>query len=261
VPHLDAELTALELAQRRLPALTAVDEASVDPSPPRDRLARLPYSVAIDRSGRVADGYEVQDQPWFVLTSASGQILWYYDVSTQGWPTTRELAAHVRAALARGPVVTTPRAAISSMLAGSPAPLAALHSQAGRLLDSGGLRGRLRVLRGYPAVINAWASWCTPCQQEFPLFASASLRYGRQLAFLGADTDDSTPDARAFLEKHPVSYPSYEMNRGLLAPIATLEGLPTTIFLDRAGRVVYVHTGQYKTLGTLEEDIQTYALQ
>jgi thiol-disulfide isomerase/thioredoxin len=147
------------------------------------------------------------------------------------------------------------------MLAGSPAPLAALHSQAGRLLDSGGLRGRLRVLRGYPAVINAWASWCTPCQQEFPLFASASLRYGRQLAFLGADTDDSTPDARAFLEKHPVSYPSYEMNRGLLAPIATLEGLPTTIFLDRAGRVVYVHTGQYKTLGTLEEDIQTYALQ
>jgi len=38
----------------------------------------------------------------------------------------------------------------------------------------------------------------------------ASVRYGRQVAFLGADTDDSASEAQAFLAKHPVSYPSYQ---------------------------------------------------
>ena len=122
------------------------------------------------------------------------------------------------------------------------------------------LTGRLHGLRGYPAVINAWASWCTPCQEEFPLFASASLRYGRRVAFLGADTNDSAGDAQAFLAKHPVSYPSYQATIGQLSPLAAIAGLPTTIFVNRNGKVVYVHTGQYDSQGTLDEDIGTYAL-
>jgi len=74
-----------------LPGLTAVDEASVEPSSralPRF-LQVLPHSlsypVGIDGSGRVADGYGVQDEPWLVLVSAAGRVLWYYDVSTSGW--------------------------------------------------------------------------------------------------------------------------------------------------------------------------------
>ncbi len=111
----DAEVTDLSrqldaLNGTGLPGLTAVDEASVEPSPgalPRflARLkAPLDYPVALDRTGRVADGYGVQDEPWLVLVSASGQVLWYYDVSTSGWLGTSALRRQVSAALSAPPV-------------------------------------------------------------------------------------------------------------------------------------------------------------
>jgi hypothetical protein len=94
-------------AAQGLPQLDAVDEASVEPSPaalPRflGTLARpLSYLVAIDSTGRVADGYRVQDDPWLVLVSATGRILWYHDISTSGWLATSALVQEVRAALTR----------------------------------------------------------------------------------------------------------------------------------------------------------------
>jgi cytochrome oxidase Cu insertion factor (SCO1/SenC/PrrC family) len=112
VTNLASQLDALNgyqaVATRdRLPSLVAVDVASVEPSPgalPRF-LRGLPnplsYPVAIDQSGRVADGYRVLDQPWLELISASGKFLWYEDVSAGGWPTTARLVRDVRAALAR----------------------------------------------------------------------------------------------------------------------------------------------------------------
>ena len=253
-------------ANSTLPALTAVDEASVEPSPAAVSrfLHGLPhplsYPVAIDQSGRLADGYEVQGEPWFVLTSQTGRMLWYWQVSTSGWLGRTSLIQHVRDALARAPNAPANAAAAEQQLAGSPAPLAALHRQAGQLLGSEqALLARIHVLRGYPIVINAWASWCTPCRSEFGLFATASAHYGRNVAFLGADTEDSPGDAQAFLAQHPVSYPSYQTSSTHLDPLAVLEGLPTTIFINRAGKVVYVHTGQYDSQGTLDGDITTYA--
>ena len=253
----------------RLPQLVAVDERTVEPS--STALPRflskpghpLTYPVAIDQSGRVADGYGVQDEPWLVLVSSAGRILWYYDVSTSGWLSHTELIKRVRAALARAPSTPSSAAAVQQELAGSPAPLAALHDQARKLLGSeSALMARVHALRGYPIVINAWASWCTPCRTEFSLFASASARYGRQVAFLGADTDDSAGDAQSFLAQHPVSYPSYQSRTPQLQSLVPqgLEGLPTTIYINRAGKLVYVHTGQYVVQGTLDQDITTYAL-
>jgi hypothetical protein len=82
----------------RLPALTAIDEGSIEPS--QDAAASylaslgtpLRYRVAEDATGRVADGYGVQDQPWFVLTSASGKIVWKHD----GWLRVKALEAAAR---------------------------------------------------------------------------------------------------------------------------------------------------------------------
>jgi cytochrome oxidase Cu insertion factor (SCO1/SenC/PrrC family)/thiol-disulfide isomerase/thioredoxin len=252
-------------ARTGLPKLTAVDEASVEPSlsTVAQFLHRLPqslsYPVAVDRSGRIADGYEVLGVPWFVLISPSGRILYYRAVSTAGWPSTSVLARTMRTALARAPGPPGAETARQE-LAGSPPPLASLHRQAGQLL--GGvqdLRARLRALRGYPVVINAWASWCVPCRSEFGLFASASARYGRRVAFIAADTSDSAGDARAFLAQHPVSYPSYQTTTTDLSSLAAIEGLPTTIFIDAAGKVTYVHVGQYDAQGTLDQDISSYA--
>jgi thiol-disulfide isomerase/thioredoxin len=119
----------------------------------------------------------------------------------------------------------------------------------------------LNALRGYPVVLNAWAAWCPPCRTEFDLFASAATRFGRRVAFLGVDTNDTASDARAFLAQHPVSYPSYQLSSAQLAPLAPLQGMPTTIFIAPSGKVSNVHTGQYDTQTTLQNDIQRYALQ
>ena len=100
------------------------------------------------------------------------------------------------------------------------------------------LKARLSQLRGIPVVVNVWASWCVPCRTEFPLFQVASARLGRRVAFLAVDTLDSAGDARAFLTRFPVSYPSYEDPSGALARfLSPAEGVPITVFIDRAGRV------------------------
>jgi cytochrome oxidase Cu insertion factor (SCO1/SenC/PrrC family) len=84
-----------------LPGLVAVDEEAAEPSLATIRsylagLGRpLAYPVALDETGRVADGYGVQDQPWFVLTSTSGKILWKHD----GWLPVSRLTAAVRKAI------------------------------------------------------------------------------------------------------------------------------------------------------------------
>ena len=81
-------------------ALLAVDEEAAEPSPAavRTYLASigrpLGYPVALDETGRLADGYGVQDQPWYVLTSAAGKIIWKHD----GWLSVSQLTAAVRAA-------------------------------------------------------------------------------------------------------------------------------------------------------------------
>jgi thiol-disulfide isomerase/thioredoxin len=160
------------------------------------------------------------------------------------------------------PKVVPPTAAQAQQaLSGSPGALAELHSQGGQLLGSAGpLSARLKSLRGYPVVLNAWAAWCPPCRTEFSLFASAAARFGRRVGFLGIDTNDSSSDARAFLAKHPISYPSYQLSSTQLAPLATLQGMPTTIYVSPSGKVVNVHPGQYDTETTLQNDIQRYAL-
>jgi len=149
-----------------------------------------------------------------------------------------------------------------SELRGSPAALKGLHAQAGKLLGStSALSARLHALRGHPVVVNAWASWCDPCRQEFPYLATASAQYGRQVAFVGADVNDESGNARAFLASHPVSYPSYTTSLSALAPLKVYpDGPPQTIFINARGRVVFVHNGEYQSLTSLENDIGQYSL-
>jgi cytochrome c biogenesis protein CcmG/thiol:disulfide interchange protein DsbE len=122
-------------------------------------------------------------------------------------------------------------------------------------------RTRLATLRGHAVVVNKWASWCGPCRAEFPVFQRASTQLGRRVAFLGVDSNDSDGDARDFLRRYPVSYPSYADPDQKVAKLfgATL-AFPTTAFYRASGKLAYVHQGPYLTAAKLREDIARYAL-
>jgi thiol-disulfide isomerase/thioredoxin len=149
-------------------------------------------------------------------------------------------------------------------LAGSPPPLAALHSQANELLPGGGeaYEKRIAALAGYPIVANVWASWCGPCRFEFPVLQKLSARYGKQVAFLGVNSQDSDDAARTFLAEAPVPYPSYtDPDKKIADSLDATIGLPDTAFYDRTGELVYLKQGPYAHDSELEADVRRYALK
>jgi len=151
----------------------------------------------------------------------------------------------------------------ATALAGSPAPLAALHRQADRLLPGGqdAYEERIAALQGYPAVVNVWASWCGPCRFEFPHFQQTAADYGKRVAFLAIDTQDSDDAASTFLAEAPVPYPSYtDPSKDIGEAIGASLGLPDTAFYDRRGKLVYLKQGPYDDEAELRADIQRYAL-
>lgn len=151
----------------------------------------------------------------------------------------------------------------SALLAGSPGPLAMLHAQAGMLLEGGSpaLHARLAALKGYPVVINKWASWCVPCQEEFLAFQRVSAEYGARVAFIGIDSEDShRADGLSFLKSFPVSYPSYYDKSGALGLQLTDSTFrPATVFIPAHGRA-YIREGEYPSAAKLKRDVQRYAL-
>ena len=146
-------------------------------------------------------------------------------------------------------------------LAGSPAPLAALHEQSNELLDGGteAFRARLRELRGHPVVINKWASWCGPCRAELPILQDIATERGKEIAFVGVNARDKRPTAERFIARYPVPYPSYEdpdeaIARALNAP----SNFPVTLFVDKDGKTVFTHQGGYRDAADLNADIEEH---
>lgn len=85
--------------------------------------------------------------------------------------------------------------------------------------------------------VNVWASWCGPCREEMPVLAEAA---GTSLRVVGIDERDSSRSAQRFASSHRADYPSLADPDGkLLARLRMLPqtGVPSTVFLDRQGRV------------------------
>jgi thiol-disulfide isomerase/thioredoxin len=148
-------------------------------------------------------------------------------------------------------------------LAGSPAPLAALHARSSTIERNGTVKryeAVLRSVKGYPVVVNGWGTWCGPCKLEFPLFQQVATKLGRQVAFLGLNVSDNNGEAVKYLRKRPVPYPSIEDgDTRIVQHLGWLGGLPITVFYNAAGRK-FVHQGGYTKQADLVRDIRKYAL-
>jgi cytochrome c biogenesis protein CcmG/thiol:disulfide interchange protein DsbE len=151
--------------------------------------------------------------------------------------------------------------AVTQAFKGSPPPLASVHAQPSELLGGGAraFKTRLAELRGYPVVVNLWASWCGPCQSEFPVYQRVSVALGRRVAFIGIDEKDSNSNAAAFLRRFPVSYPSYTDSDGSIqASINAYAAYPQTFYFTPNGAMVYDKAGPYLSVSELKRDIRFY---
>ncbi|MFL5885406.1 MAG: TlpA family protein disulfide reductase [Thermoleophilaceae bacterium] len=160
------------------------------------------------------------------------------------------------------PKSAAPSAAVTSKaLAGSPAALASLHSQEAELLNGGtsAFKARLASLKGHPVVVNKWASWCAPCRAEFPMFQKLAVQLGKRVAFIGVNSNDNSGDAKTFLKRFPVAYPSYSDPDSKIAEVFNgIATFPATAFYDANGRLQYMHQGQYPSEQKLRADIRRY---
>ncbi|MGO8935130.1 MAG: TlpA family protein disulfide reductase [Terracidiphilus sp.] len=97
---------------------------------------------------------------------------------------------------------------------------------------------RLSGFRGKVVLLNFWATWCTPCQAEMPVFAAWQHQYA-PLGFqvIGISMDDTAPPARRLVERLKLNYPSALGDARLAARYGGVLGLPLTFLIDRDGAV------------------------
>jgi thiol-disulfide isomerase/thioredoxin len=97
---------------------------------------------------------------------------------------------------------------------------------------------------GEVLVINAWASWCLPCEAEQPQLVRLSEAYAdRGVAFLGINHANQEAQAQAFVARHAVPYPSIADPSGRLAASLGYVGLPDTYVVDANGTVRFAVNG------------------
>jgi thiol-disulfide isomerase/thioredoxin len=121
--------------------------------------------------------------------------------------------------------------------------------------DTQGNTLRLADYRGKWVLVNFWATWCPPCQQETPdLVALHNAHKNSDLVVIGVALDSTRPAVAAFMTKYAISYPivigSYTMAE---YEVGNVEALPTSYLYDPSGKQVSFQEGM-----VTREEIETY---
>ena len=119
---------------------------------------------------------------------------------------------------------------IPSPLIGKPLPSFSATTLDGEIFSSAALRGR-------PAVVNVWASWCPPCVDEHPVLLDTAAQRGENLSIVGILYQDTANGARSFLARYgEASWPNL-LDNGEIAIDLGVTGPPETFFVDARGIV------------------------
>lgn len=148
---------------------------------------------------------------------------------------------------ASAPAANAPDAGASEMVVH---PLEGKIAPAFTLKDTAGRKVSLSDYKGRAVIVDFWATWCAPCKVEIPWLEQFHNQYASQgLEILGVSEDDLDPDDKAKLasEKKQIAdkaiqlkmnYPVLIDDASVSTPYGGIDGLPTTFFIDRDGKVV-----------------------
>jgi thiol-disulfide isomerase/thioredoxin len=120
-----------------------------------------------------------------------------------------------------------------------------------KVLDGNGKTMKLSSLRGKAVILDFWATYCGPCKIEMPWFVELQKKYGPEgLQIVGVAVDDAGEKAISdFTHKMGINYPILIGTENVADQYGGLDGLPTTFFLDRSGKIVD------KQLGLISESV------
>ena len=143
-----------------------------------------------------------------------------------------------------------------TVVAGEPAPAFILTTFEGEDIALADLRGKVVVL-------NFWASWCKPCEQEAADLQTAWEIYqpSGEVVFLGVDYVDTDIEAAKYLEKWQITYLNGPDLGTRISQSFRIRGVPETYIIDREGVLRYVKIGPFVSLQEITAAIESVVNQ
>ncbi len=114
-------------------------------------------------------------------------------------------------------------------------------------------RATVASLRGKPSIVHFWASWCDPCIKEAREFPKLAEQLGGRANLVGVDFSDDHAGARAFVRRFGWTFPVLVDAAGTAGERDGVVGLPTTLILDRDGRIIKRLQGPQTAAGLLKQ--------